>query len=181
MSHDKSRYGILAGKIWIGVAVAITLSALAVIGLNNSRYTEAEATRTRLPEYRCDPEASNLWVYSGTEAEPELLIFGWLGVIAALCTLGLVLPLRKPPVEALWTAFVLWTVLPPFWFCYEYLYVFKAVVAVKHLPPEASEVYFHGLELSEKMWLAMVAVVSARLYNDVKVSPMKEASANAKG
>jgi hypothetical protein len=80
---------------------------------------------------------------------------------AYLVTLGaLVWDMRAPrPQRPGWSgpAFLLWTIIPPFWFWFWYFVIWQTEPKTERSPVEE---FKWGQELSRNLWLAIVAVMA---------------------
>jgi hypothetical protein len=89
-------------------------------------------------------------------------IGNWMTAMAAISGIILIVTIiatiTSSERDILFLHLVGWTVLPPTWFSLEYHCIYK-----KYGLPDSFEAFKHGQDVSAKVWLSAIAIVSAKL------------------
>lgn len=80
-----------------------------------------------------------------------------LSIVATVVIVGLyrMNPTAQPYRSALLAAWLGWVVIPPLWFAFEYLFLFKT-----YGPPGSFEAFKYAQDVASKVWLSIAAALT---------------------
>jgi hypothetical protein len=118
--------------------------------------------------YTFSDNPGHRFIYKGTPVEQMPNLATTVSVAFILLTVILLViywntRTRKPAI--LYGLFAFWALVPPLWFTFDFYYLYKRYGA-----PGSFDMMQYGLQISDRFWAAILALLAAIIYRDTKQS-----------